>query len=61
MTAKQFKQWRIETGLSLAGAAKALGLSRATVTRYQRGDYAIPKAVELATMEITRSIAADTV
>ena len=41
MTAKQFRRWRRRSGLSLTGAARALGISRRTVEYYQVGTYPV--------------------
>ena len=46
--ARQFLEWRLTNGLSLAKAADALGLARRTVAYYSNGDRAVPKTVLLA-------------
>lgn len=46
--ARQFLEWRLRNGLSLAKAAEALGLARRTVAYYSNGDRAVPKAILLA-------------
>ncbi|MGH8677497.1 MAG: helix-turn-helix domain-containing protein [Burkholderiales bacterium] len=46
--ARQFLEWRLANGLSLAKAAEALGLSRRTVAYYSNGDRPVPKAILLA-------------
>jgi len=43
-----FRAWRERQGLSLTGAAKALGLSRRMVAYYDSGERIIPKTVMLA-------------
>ena len=55
ITADDFRDWRLALGLSQAGAARALGLSRSSVLDYERGfkrgtDRAapVPRVVELA-------------
>ncbi|MBX9643311.1 MAG: helix-turn-helix transcriptional regulator [Novosphingobium sp.] len=46
--ARQFLQWRLANGLSLARAAEELGLSRRTVAYYSNGTRPVPKAILLA-------------
>lgn len=46
--ARQFLEWRLAGGLSLAKAAEALGLARRTVAYYSNGDRPVPKTVLLA-------------
>ena len=46
--ARQFLEWRLANGLSLARAAEALGLARRTVAYYSNGDRPVPKTVLLA-------------
>jgi hypothetical protein len=46
--ARQFLEWRLHNGLSLAKAAEALGLARRTVAYYSNGDRPVPKTVLLA-------------
>jgi hypothetical protein len=46
--AREFLEWRLRNGLSLAGAAEALGLSRRMVAYYSNGEKPIPKAILLA-------------
>ncbi len=46
--ARQFLEWRLANGLSLAKAADALGLARRTVAYYSNGDRPVPKTVLLA-------------
>lgn len=46
--ARQFLEWRLENGLSLARAAEELGLSRRTVAYYSNGNRPVPKAILLA-------------
>ena len=61
MTPDQFREWRLNLGLSQAAAARALGLSRSSVIDYERGfkrgtDRAapIPRIVELACQALER-------
>jgi hypothetical protein len=46
--ARQFLEWRLCNGLSLARAAEALGLARRTVAYYSNGDRPVPKTLLLA-------------
>lgn len=46
--ARQFLEWRLANGFSLAKAAEALGLSRRTVAYYSNGERRVPKAILLA-------------
>jgi hypothetical protein len=46
--ARAFLAWRLKHGLSLNGAAEALGLSRRTIAYYSNGDRPVPKTVLLA-------------
>ena len=46
--AKNFLKWRLKHGLSLSGAAEALGLSRRMVAYYSNGEKPVPKTVLLA-------------
>lgn len=46
--ARQFLEWRLANGLSLAKAAEALGLARRTVAYYSNGDRPVPRTVLLA-------------
>jgi hypothetical protein len=48
MPADHFKKWRERHRLTLAGAAKALGLAPRTVAYYDKGERLIPKMVGLA-------------
>ena len=45
MTAKQFRRWRRRSGLSLSGAARALGISRRMVEYYQVGGCPVPERI----------------
>lgn len=49
MTAKEFRHWRERKELTLAAAAKTLGISRRMVAYYEQGDRPIPRLVALAT------------
>jgi hypothetical protein len=46
--ARAFLEWRLKNGLSLTGAAEALGLSRRMIAYYSNGEKAVPKTVLLA-------------
>jgi hypothetical protein len=46
--ARAFLEWRLKHGLSLTGAAEALGLSRRMVAYYSNGEKPVPKTVLLA-------------
>ena len=53
MTGEQISVWRVTQGLGVKDAAEALGLSVSTLQRYEAGRLAIPKAVELATRDLS--------
>ena len=46
--AREFLEWRLRHGLSLAKAAEALGLSRRMVAYYSKGEKPVPTAILLA-------------
>ena len=46
--AAQFNRWRWKHGLSLTGAADALGIARRTVAYYSSGDQPVPRSILLA-------------
>jgi hypothetical protein len=46
--AAEFNRWRWKHGLSLAGAADALGISRRAVAYYASGDQPVPRSISLA-------------
>lgn len=48
MSPESFHRWRAKHRLSLAAAAKALGVSERTVMYYSKGERVIPKTVRLA-------------
>ena len=54
MTAKQFRRWRRRSGLSLTGAARALGISRRMVEYYQAGGYPVPERIAVKCESLTR-------
>ncbi len=45
---RTFLEWRLRNGLSLSGAAEALGLSRRQIAYYSNGDKAVPRTILLA-------------
>jgi hypothetical protein len=45
---RTFLEWRLRNGLSLSGAAEALGVSRRMVAYYSNGEKRVPRAVLLA-------------
>jgi hypothetical protein len=46
--ARDFLEWRLRNGLSLAGAGAALGLSRRMVAYYSNGEKPVPRSIQLA-------------
>ncbi len=50
MPSADFRKWMEANGLTLDGAAKALGLSRRTIAYYLSGEQPVPKTVMLATI-----------
>ena len=46
--ARQFLEWRLRHGLSLARTAEALGLSRRMVAYYSNGEKPVPRSILLA-------------
>jgi hypothetical protein len=50
MPSADFRKWMQANGLTLDGAAKALGLSRRTIAYYLSGEQPVPKTVMLATI-----------
>jgi len=45
---RAFLEWRLRHGLSLSGAAQALGLSRRMVAYYSSGEKPVPRPILLA-------------
>jgi hypothetical protein len=45
---RAFLEWRLRNGLSLTGAAEALGLSRRQIAYYSSGEKTVPKPILLA-------------
>jgi hypothetical protein len=45
---RKFLEWRLRHGLSLTGAADALGVSRRMVAYYSNGEKPVPKPILLA-------------
>lgn len=46
--AREFLEWRLRHGLSLSGAATALGVSRRMVAYYSNGEKLVPRPILLA-------------
>ena len=53
MTGAQLDQWRLRLGLTKAGAAAALGVTRMSFYNWQAGRTEIPRVVELACWALT--------
>ena len=49
MSAEAFRSWRETCGLTLDGAAEALGISRRMIAYYENGAKPVPRVVALAT------------
>lgn len=45
---REFLEWRLDNGLSLARAAEELGIARRTAANYSNGSQPVPKAILLA-------------
>lgn len=58
MPREAFRGWMVRHGLTLDGAAEALGLSRRTIAYYLSGEQPVPKTVMLATEGYDRRQAA---
>ena len=56
MTADEFTAWRKHLGLNGREAADALGVSKNTITAYERGKWDIPKAVALACSAVANQL-----
>ncbi len=54
MTIRKFKELRQDIGYSQAKLAKELGVTIRTVSRWEHGDFPIPKVAELAIKTIVR-------
>ena len=54
MTIRKFKELRQDMGYSQAKLAKEMGLTISTVSRWEHGDFPIPKVAELALKTIVR-------
>ena len=57
MTGKELKIRRITIDLTQVQLAEMLGVQKNTISRYETGDLAIPKAIELAVEAIESRIA----
>jgi DNA-binding transcriptional regulator YiaG len=56
MSPDELKAWRARLGLSQAGLAEALGLSKRTYEAWEQGRFAIPAYLELAFCELERRL-----
>ena len=56
MTGIQFREWRRKLGLSQEAAARVLGISRATVVRWERGDWPIPPMAVMAVEHLSERL-----
>lgn len=61
MTRKEFKLLRGLIGLSQARLAKELGVTIRTITRWERGEFPIPRIAELALRNLFRESIKETV
>jgi len=61
MTRKEFKQLRQLIGLSQAKLAKEMGVTIRTITRWERGEFPIPRIAELALRSLFRETLKETV
>jgi transcriptional regulator with XRE-family HTH domain len=61
MTKKEFKQLRQVIGLSQAKLAKEMGVTIRTITRWERGEFPIPRIAELALRNLLRETLKETV
>ena len=56
MSAEAFRSWRETCGLTLDGAAEALGISRRMIAYYENGSKPIPRVVALATRGLAQAL-----
>jgi DNA-binding XRE family transcriptional regulator len=56
MTKDGLRTWRKWMGWSQRVAAEAIGVSRASLQLYEKGDLPVPKPVELACEALTRGV-----
>ena len=54
MTIRKFRELRQDIGYSQAMLAKEMGVTIRTVSRWEHGDFPIPKVAELALKTIVR-------
>ena len=54
VTASRFKTWRITKGLTVADAAKLLGVERTTIWRWENGNIQHPLLLALALFGLDR-------
>jgi DNA-binding XRE family transcriptional regulator len=57
MNKDEFRRWRKDLGWTQLEAGQQLGVSRATIVRYEQGE--IPRMVELATERLTELLPSD--
>ena len=56
MTPRQLKLWRKRYNLSQDDAAKRIGCSRRAIQKWEAGETAIPKSIEMAIKAVTCAI-----
>lgn len=61
MTRKEFKLLRGLIGLSQGRLAKELGVAIRTITRWERGEFPVPRIAELALRNLFRESLKETV
>jgi DNA-binding XRE family transcriptional regulator len=61
MTKKEFKQLRHLISLSQGKLAKEMGVTSRTITRWERGEFPIPRIAELALRNLFRETLKETV
>lgn len=61
MTRKEFKLLRGLIGLSQGRLAKELGVTIRTITRWERGEFPVPRIAELALRNLFRESLKETV
>jgi len=54
MTIRKFKELRMSIGYSQARLSKEMGITIRTISRWEHGDFLIPKLAELALKTIMR-------
>jgi transcriptional regulator with XRE-family HTH domain len=61
MTKKEFKLLRGLIGVSQGKLAKEMGVTIRTITRWERGEFPIPRVAELALRDLFRATLKETV